>query len=148
MFARTPIALLLLSMLSGATWATTIYTWVDEKGVTHYSEQPPTEEQTGAKTLYSEDIEPGKVGSVAPKARERKPEMTEDEKKAAILKIQNEEKAKEVCEDAKRRLDILTSYARIRQTKEGSDEPVVLSEEEKQQATAETRKTIELYCKE
>jgi len=148
MSVRTPVTLLLLSLLSGAAWATTIYTWVDEKGVTHYSEQPPTEAEAKSQTLSSEKIEPGKVGFEAPKVRERKPEMSDDEKKAAILKIQDEQKAKEVCEQAKRNLDVLTNFARIRHTKEGSDEPSVMTEEEKEQVTKEARKQVELYCKE
>lgn len=53
--------------------ATVIYKWVDEHGVTHYSQQNPENviDQSKSTKLNSEDIEPKAIGALAPTAREK-----------------------------------------------------------------------------
>ena len=73
------LALLTQPVLAGA-----IYIWVDKNGVTHYSQQPPTQEQQ-AQQLNSNDLEPSKIGYIAPVKKEAPPEMSESEKSAALI---------------------------------------------------------------
>ena len=55
-----------LGLFIGPVSAGVIYTWVDENGVTHYSQQAPQQENIKAEKLYSEDLEQAKVGFIAP----------------------------------------------------------------------------------
>ncbi|MFV0595050.1 DUF4124 domain-containing protein [Shewanella sp.] len=123
-----------------------IYTWVDENGVTHYSQQPPTQEQQKAQQLYSEDLEPGKIGYIAPAKKEAPPEMSESEKSAALIKEKDAKQAEAICENAKHNLDVLTTHTKLTRQQEGNKEPVAMTEEERQTAINENQQRIKLFC--
>jgi len=133
-------------LLTQPVWAGVIYTWVDENGVTHYSQQPPEQEQSKAQQLYSEDIEPGKVGYIAPVKKEAPPEMSEPEKSAALIKAQDAKQAEAICENAKHNLNVLTTHTKLTRQAEGNKEPVAMTEEERQAAISENQQRIKLFC--
>ncbi|MBR9729431.1 DUF4124 domain-containing protein [Shewanella intestini] len=144
-YCRTITLTLLLAMSPLAT-AGVIYTWVDEQGVSHYSEQAP--KGVVATKLYSENIEPGKTGYLAPKKKaETKHDMTELEKSAAIINATDKEQAKKLCDSAKHSLSVLTTYQRLTRKNEKTGETEQLTDKQKKQAIAENTERQKLFCK-
>ena len=135
-----------LMLLTQPVLAGVIYTWVDENGVTHYSQQPPEQDHPKTQQLYSEDIEPGKVGYIAPVKNEAPPKMSEPEKSAALIKAQDTKQAEAICENAKHNLDVLTTHTKLTRQAEGNKEPVAMTEEERQTAISENQQRIKLFC--
>ncbi|MCH1929812.1 DUF4124 domain-containing protein [Shewanella sp. A25] len=134
-----------LALLSQPVVAGTIYTWVDENGVTHYSQQPPEQDLQKSKTLQSSELEPVKVGSVAPQ-KVAAPEMTESEKNAALIKEKDAKQAQSICDNAKQNLDVLTTHTKLTRQDGKDKEPVAMTEEERQAAIAENQQRIKLFC--
>ncbi|MCE9680587.1 DUF4124 domain-containing protein [Shewanella sp. AS1] len=137
--------LLLPLLFSPALLATTIYKWVDEKGVTHYSQQMPTEKQV--ETLYSEDIEQQKVGYVSPtQAPEQSAGKTEAQQAASALKEQDAAQAKMICDSAMHQLNVLTTHSSLTRKDEKTGEMVKMTEEERQAQIASQQERINLFC--
>jgi Domain of unknown function (DUF4124) len=59
---QIPAFIVLLAVLSGST-AGPVYTWVDDSGITHFSDTPPTDESLGAGLI--EDLPPPAAGMPA-----------------------------------------------------------------------------------
>ena len=136
-----------LSLFIGPVSAGVIYTWVDENGVTHYSQQAPQQESIKTSKLYSEDLEQAKVGFIAPiKKVEPTSKANELEKSAAQIKEKDAKQAKSICESAKHNLEILTTHTKlIRQTSD-SGESVAMTEEDRQASIAQQQERIKLFC--
>ena len=136
-----------LCLLGQPVVAGVIYTWVDEQGVTHYSQQPPEQEQLKASQLYSEDIERAKVGYVAPIKKEQPQAVSELEKSAALIKEKDAKQAQSICENAKHNLDVLTTHNKlIRKSEDPTKEPEAMTEEERQTAIAQQQERSKLFC--
>ena len=138
------ISAILVILYSPLGFATDIYTWVDDNGVTHYSQQPPAGKQ--AKTLNSQAIEPGKIGTVAPVQREEKPELSNAEQDAAAIKARDQAQAQKLCDSAKFNLDVLQTHTRLQRKDDKTGEPVRMTEEERQTAIKEQQERIRLFC--
>lgn len=134
-----------LVLLTQPVLAGAIYTWIDKNGVTHYSQQPPTQEQQ-AQQLNSNDLEPSKIGYIAPVKKEAPPEMSESEKSAALIKEKDAKQAEAICENAKHNLDVLTTHTKLTRQEDGNKEPVAMTEEERQAAITENQQRIKLFC--
>lgn len=150
LFAYSVIAalsgfVLFISLFSNDVYATEIYTWVDEHGVTHYSQEPPKHNQV--KKIYSEDIEPAKIGTVSPKATAKaKSEPTELEKSAIAIKKSDKAQAKIICDNAKHSLNVLTSHSKLNKQSKGSGESIAMTEEQRQTAIKEQKQRVSLFC--
>ncbi|MCZ4339224.1 DUF4124 domain-containing protein [Shewanella colwelliana] len=144
---RKSYYILLVTMLFSPTiLATTIYKWVDEKGVTHYSQQVPPEKQS--EKLYSEDIEQKKVGFVAPKVKAvSEPEKSDLELAAQEISKKDKAQASAICDNAKHQLNVLETHTRLTRKNEDSDEPVRMTEEERQSEISAQKEKIRLFCK-
>lgn len=136
-----------LGLFIGPVSAGVIYTWVDDNGVTHYSQQAPQQEKIKAEKLYSEDLEQAKVGFIAPiKKADPTSEANQLEKSAALIKEKDAKQAKSICESAKHNLEILTTHTKlIRQTSD-SGESVAMTEEDRQTSIAQQQERIKLFC--
>lgn len=145
-FSAMLLRIACLMLLTHPVLAGVIYTWVDENGVTHYSQQPPEQDHPKTQQLYSEDIEPGKVGYIAPVKNEEPPKMSEPEKSTALIKAQDTKQAEAICENAKHNLDVLTTHTKLTRQAEGNKEPVAMTEEERQAAISENQQRIKLFC--
>lgn len=133
---------MLLAALSAPSQAA-IYKWVDEKGVTHFTEQPPASGQ-------GEEVQP-RVYAPAPSATPPAGEAVEKpEPKAepvapkSVMTIPPEQMA-EQCQQARQRLMKLESSPRILYRGEDG-EMIRAPEEERQRMMDDERKRIELYC--
>jgi hypothetical protein len=110
------IALLWLAFLPLAALAQTMYKWVDEKGVTHYSESPPPD---GKATKL--EVKP--VGTEKPRTdnwkdreiefRQRQTEREVAERSEAESRRRAEAERKQQCRRAQDALDSLRNSRRI-----------------------------------
>lgn len=134
-----------INLFSTLAYATEIYTWVDEHGVTHYSQEPP--EQKQVTKIYSEDIKPAKIGSVSPKAPvTTKAEASELEKIATSIKGSDNAQAKVICDNAKHSLNVLISHSKLNKQNKETGESIAMTEEQRQTAIKEQKQRISLFC--
>ncbi|HET19113.1 MAG TPA: DUF4124 domain-containing protein [Chromatiales bacterium] len=133
---------LLLAALSAPSQAA-IYKWVDEKGVTHFTEQPPASGQ-------GEKVQPRVYAPATPAAPSAGKDTEAAEPKVeqaapkSVLTVPPEQMA-EQCQQARQRLLQLESSPRILYRGEDG-EMTRATEEERQRMMDEERKRIELYC--
>ena len=142
-FLTTVSVLLLVSTAQGKS-----YRWVDENGVTHYSQRPPVEQK-------SVEIKPPPPPATPPDeawkelnakrlkledAREDRKEDTEQAKKEADYK----KKRAEVCTAARNNLAAYEGPPGLVQTPNG--EYKRFTEEEREAKRQEARKLIQEYC--
>ncbi|MDO6640004.1 MULTISPECIES: DUF4124 domain-containing protein [unclassified Shewanella] len=126
--------------------ATVIYSWVDEKGVKHYSQQPPNE--VNSEKLYSEDIEPAQVGylPVIANASSSANKPSDAEKNAETIKARDAEQAASICESAKHSLNVLNTYQRLHRKDPTTGEAVQVTEEERLAQIETNEERIKLFC--
>lgn len=140
--------------LSSVSLADEFYKWVDENGVTHYTQTPPKEPGVSSQKIRASGTTVNQ--DEAAKARQRLETsrssfQTSAEQRAITKGLEEEEKEKALklakyCEDARKNLKVLNEHARIRE--KGKDgEYKVLSEEEKQAKVARNQKHVKEYCK-
>ena len=130
-----------LNIYSADNISKVTYKWVDEQGVTQYTERPPqsrayekiTVNASGGKEITSvteeEAITKTKVGG------ETKSDTLDE-----ILKA-NERN----CKIAKQNMEVLMKVAKIR-VSDAEGENRILSTEEKQARIDETQKQLDIYC--
>ena len=139
--------LLLVSALSG--WAQTMYKWVDEKGVTHFSETPPPGDRKAAKVTPK--VTPaGNPSAYDPhgwKAREA------ESKKARVdrglqdrSESQDREKRAVACDRARSRIAFLQNTNRIhRDNPDGTR--TFLDDAQREAEIARSREAASEYCR-
>lgn len=113
-----------------------VYKWTDEKGLMHYSERPPLGTQT-------ELVRPDISHSEPVNYETATPEKEKEVKKASNDK--NALKDPERCDAARKNLDMLNTYTRIK-VKGDDGEYRFLTPDEKQQQANEASKAIEESC--
>lgn len=136
----TPLRLLsccLLCVLSSSAFATKVYTWKDDKGVTHYGERPPINgdaRMVKTRAGYTTDTE--STSSAASSS-------------AAPLQLASQELARQVdkerCEAARYNLQLLSQGSRIRVPDE-SGQVRFLGDDERNQKVADMEKIIRDSC--
>lgn len=139
---------LLILIAWGAVASDVIYTWVDEKGIRHYSQQPPLGDYKITR-LHNEDLEPQRIGTVSPARQLASAAPSEDDnmaKQAEQIKQQNSEQAKSICDNARHSLNVLLTHAQISQEDPDSGEAVKMTEEQKRTAIKENQRRIKLFC--
>lgn len=135
-----------LGLFTSPVLADVIYTWVDDNGVTHYSQQAPQQESIQAEKLYSKDLSQAKVGFIAPVKKQEVPQTSEVEKSAALIRQKDAKQAQSICESATHNLEVLTTHTNlIRQTSDSS-KPVAMTEEDRQTSIAQQQERIKLFC--
>jgi hypothetical protein len=113
-----------------------IYKWTDNKGQVHYSERPPLGTQTEVVKPQIGHSEPVNYETAA---TEKAPEA----KKAASAK--NALKDPERCDAARKNLDLLKTYTRIKIQGDDGEYRFLTPDEQKQKAD-EAAKAIEESC--
>lgn len=142
-------SLLALALGTSAAHAAKFYKWTDEKGVTHYTVDPPPagakSSQVRIKTSSVTDAEPpapaapGTAAKAAPAAGKEK---GKDEKAAAG---KAPEQYAERCKALRANLQSLEEHARV-QERSASGESRILTEEEKNARLDTTRREIKAFC--
>lgn len=128
--------------------AQTMYKWVDEKGVTHFSEYPPPEGTKGAAKIDVKPIVPDKAPVDNWKQRE-----LESKQKRAVQGVrdentrrQEEAQAGRRCSDAKRRVDTMTHSTRVYNLND-KGERVYLEDKDRPAEIARWTGEVEKYCR-
>ncbi len=131
--------------------AQTMYKWVDEKGTTHFSQDPPPDGKAASKV--EPKVTPPSSGAVAPKGNTETWRAQDAEfRKRQIERGQREqaesrEKAERAqnCSQARRRLGALERASRI--YRENDDGTRTYLEESQREATiAEARGMVKEHC--
>ena len=134
--------LLLTLLISVSPWcmAGQIYRWVDAQGVTHFDQQPPQgQSSTAVKTPSSTAPKPAALPGSGALGDQK---AIDDKVKKQVAEQQNQLKA--FCEQARTNLAQLQNNPRLREEVEG--ELRRLSDEQRQQRTAEAQKQIAENC--
>lgn len=136
-------------ILSTTIQAGKYYRWVDESGVTHYTETPPPDTQ--ATTIRTQGKDPKSAEQAKARLSEQRKAFTEAaaNKKAADeenkLADENEKIKQGNCETAKKNLKMLQEHSRIRE-KGDNGEYTVLAEEERQARIKLAQERIKEFC--
>ncbi len=149
--AKTPAlwGLALGLALAAPLQAAEIYKWVDEEGVTHYSQQPPPSgdaDRVGVDTPPDEEIarereEMEETGERLEAQREQRREAEQQAQENAAER----ERRQQRCADLRASLQKLTENRRLLVPDEEGNVRR-LSEEERQQRVAERRRQIDEQC--
>jgi hypothetical protein len=126
-----------------------MYKWVDENGITQYSQTPPVgikTEKIGVATAPAEDPETLK-NEQAKKMEAFEKRRQNEKKQQELAKKKQEEKArlKERCAKIQKNIDTLKYKNRVFDKKDG--EVVTLTTEERQKQLKELRETLAKDCK-
>lgn len=138
----------LLLAMSATAMASQVYKWVDEKGVTHFSAQPPQGQQ--ATSVNTATPQPKPAPTEASKVAPTFESIADPEQAAIDEKVKQEVAAKEAerkkyCADVRTNLAQLENNPRVRVEVDG--EIRRLSEEERQTRITEAQKSISDNCK-
>ena len=127
-----------------------LYKWVDENGVTQYTQTPPPKADfSQVKPPPKPAVDPQKAQSDLEKRLEAFQERRDDTAKS---KAESNKKAAEQtekvakCEKARKNLTYLQSHARIRAT-DKDDKVTLLPEEQRQARIKQANEAIKSYCK-
>ena len=138
----------LFCLMSTVAAAQTMYKWVDEKGVTHFSQDPPPDGTKGAAKI--------EVRPTAPSApavdnwRDRELQSKEKRAKQGVADEtarQKEESQRESkCRAARRQADTMENSARVFRL-DDKGQRVYLEDKERAADLAEARRDIAQYCR-
>ncbi len=149
--AKTPArcALALGFVIAAPLQAAAIYKWVDEDGVTHYSQQPPPSGdavRVGVDRPPEEEIkrERRQMEETGERLEERREQRREAEQQART-DAEERRKREQRCADLRSSLEELTDNRRLL-VRDGDGDVRRLPEEERQQRVAERRRQIEEEC--
>lgn len=138
-------------VLAGPEAAAEVYKWVDEDGVTHYSQTPPDSDQADrvevdAPKPPDDEIDRAQeeLEAVAKENEERRKERKKGEKEAAE-EAEKQAYLEKRCAELRSSLEELKNNRRIL-TSEGEDGTRRMSEEERRKRVAERRKQIDKEC--
>ncbi|MCI0399882.1 MAG: DUF4124 domain-containing protein [Gammaproteobacteria bacterium] len=141
-----PIVVLLCAFASSPL-NSGVYKWVDEEGQVHYGQYPPPGQQAEPikppAPVNSEDAIKAlqEQQKQLDTSREERAKKAEEERKAAEQKAAQERN----CQAAKKNLTGLQDRSRVRQ-QYGSDEWVILPEEEHQALIKKAQADVDKYC--
>jgi hypothetical protein len=145
---RTLIALAVT--LAAALPAHAIYKWVDEKGVTHFSEHPPPDGKKAQKiepkvTPPSSDAKPADWKQREQDARKRKIEQEQKDDYQRGKAHNNAAERQNRCGFARRELHVLEKQVPVYHVNE-KGEKVYLEDKDRPAQIAQWKRTIAEYC--
>lgn len=129
----------LLSMISLQATAE-IYSWVDEDGNTHFSDEPP---RSDASQVREEKVELHNIDQGYPPGIVVDPERKSREREKAQQQAAVSAQKRDDCEEARRELGILSGRVIFRD--ENGNE-VQVTEKERAAMAQKFRKQVEEYC--
>lgn len=121
----------------------TVYRWVDEKNVVHYSQHQPKHNDFTELSLSVLTKPKNQQTEVNKKSENEVETLNALSKKRETLT--QSDASKSICEQAKNNVTTLRNYDKIQYTDENG-EIKVLSDLEKEQQLAINEKQVEVYC--
>ena len=139
---HVPVIFLILLLSAKTTYAEniTVYRWVDENNVVHFSQHQPDHQQYTELTLANTFSSPRVNKPIDDKPEENSAEPEEDNNAQLITENDNKE-----CSNATENVKTLSTFDKIQFT-DADGNVRVLSKKEKQQQLALNQKKIEIYC--
>jgi len=117
----------------------TVYRWVDKNNVVHFSQHQPAHNE------YTELS----VVTKTSKSRSNSSETSETDESTANFEVADAEKSANAdnaqCEEAKENVRILETFEKVQFT-DSNGEVRMLSNKEKEQQLAVSKKQVEVYC--
>lgn len=132
------IALLTTGLTLPLTGSAQIYKWVDEDGITHFSERPPKNTPAALIKPKTGHSEPVFYGGASSSASETEPEIPEGMVTEAAYH-------QERCEVARQNLQALKNFGRVK-VRRDDGEIHSLSEEEQQERVATNQQMADESC--
>jgi len=145
------LAVAMLSALPGAYAGSSLYKWEDDQGITHYSERPPAGVSNFEKV--NAEIAPGNAPvdykpAGAAETQQKSSDVAAETAAAAAASEQAQASTSasdERCEKARKNLEALTSFARIR-VKDPDGQVRFLSEQEVNTRKMEAQALLQDEC--
>jgi len=144
------IALACLVSLPLAVFAQQMYKWVDEKGITHYTDSPPPDGKAN-----KVDIRPTPPSGPVPPpvdykqkeidSRAEKVQKDQKEQRDAAQEAQDKALKKGRCIEAQRQLQLLSTQRPVYSTNE-KGEKVYLEDEKRQAEIVKWQERAKTYC--
>ena len=137
----------LLLLFSSSLLAAPVYKWVDERGVTHFSAEPPVNQKAESiKTNSFQPKVPEKTAAqIAAEEAQASARTQAEVDREVRQKVAEEEAAlKKYCSEIRHNLAQLESNPRVMAQVDG--QPTRLTEEERQARITEIKKSIEERC--
>ena len=142
------ILLLLCALALPSAFAQQMYKWVDEKGVTHYSETPPPEGAKGAAKIEVKTVTPNRAPS--DNWREREAQSKERRAKQGIqdeqARMKEDSQRANNCRRAQRQADTMNHPGGVYRLDE-KGERVFMEDKERSAKLEEAREDIAKYCR-
>lgn len=132
------IALLTTGLTLPLMGSAQIYKWVDEDGITHFSERPPKNTPAALIKPKTGHSEPVFYGGASSPAREPEPEIPEG-------MVTEAEYHQERCEVARQNLQALKNFGRVK-VRRDDGEIHYLSEQEQQERVATNQQMADESC--
>jgi hypothetical protein len=132
-----------------------VYKWVDEKGVTHYSESPPDDKKDKVKKVdttaptgfgVSNAKGPKSVQDMETDFKQRRVARQEEEQKQAKAAEQARKESTKKCNQAKQTLIEMAHNGGVYEFND-KNEKVYLTDEQRQALAATAQADVERYCK-
>lgn len=150
---KLTIAALLGALLTTPVMAAQYYKWIDENGVTHYSETPPPVTAKNTSEVKVQTKSPSGAAAATEslqKQREAVSKSLSEREKAATQEATSSTKVNkaeyaERCKQYKSNLEAMESHGRVTET-DSKGEKRVLTDEEKNKRMDETRRQIKAFC--
>ncbi|HAB91425.1 MAG: DUF4124 domain-containing protein [Thiopseudomonas sp.] len=137
----------LLLLFSSSLLAAPVYKWVDDRGVTHFSAEPPVNQKAESiKTNSFQPKVPEKTAAqIAAEEAQASARTQAEVDREVRQKVAEEEAAlKKYCSEIRHNLAQLESNPRVMAQVDG--QPTRLTEEERQARITEIKKSIEERC--
>lgn len=146
---RCAWALLLGTGLAGPIAAAEIYKWVDEDGVTHYTQEPPPSSDASRVDVTQRDQAEVKREQQEMERTEADLEAAREQRRASEKKAkqaeQEQARREKRCAQLRENVEKLATRRRLL-VPDGEGDVRRLSEEERKQRLAERRAEIEAHC--
>lgn len=144
-------ALLGMALLASPVMAGQFYKWMDEQGVTHYSENPPPKTAKNSAEVKVQTRAPSGAAAAVDSLQKQRDasakamaDANKDKKTTAPAKEDKSQYA-ERCKQLRANLGTMESHGRVSETDE-KGEKRALSEEEKNKRMDETKRQIKAFC--
>ncbi|WP_034639252.1 DUF4124 domain-containing protein [Chitinilyticum aquatile] len=135
--------LLLLCVLAAGAQAQ-IYTWKDEKGVVHYSDQPPAGKTSQAKVVNTKDAPVSAVSAQG--AKPAAPAAAAPASQAASAPAEKKDPNSQACVDARKRLAFLQGSKLYRNVSNDKGQMEFIDEKKKQDEIRTTNEFLSKNC--
>ena len=141
------ILLLCACLVAPCALAQQMYKWVDEKGVTHYSETPPPDGTKGASKIEVKTPTPDRAPT--DNWREREAQSKERRAKQGVqdeqARMKEESQRANNCRRAQRQADTMTHPGGVYRLNE-KGERVFMEDQERAAKLEEARQDVARYC--